>query len=972
MSIRKLPATVVDQVRSTLTIDSLARCVHELLANSIDAKATRITVYIHCEELECSVIDNGVGILPDDMLSVGQQYATSKCRSLNDLHTRIQTYGFRGEGLSSIMKSADVVVTSSPHEQYHRARTEKRMKRRKTHHEKGQQFGTVIADSSQFVSTSMKHVRYGELIDLRKYDPANTSDSTLFMSSHGTTVKVRQLFHNLPARLKWSKQHAAKELPTIRSSIEKIALIHPSVALTLTDTQSNRVLLQKASLPDVRSAFAHLYHTKLAANLLPLPNDTIMQVSTSTRQTLAKRKRHDSKHDELTIDGAICKLSESFPSRDLQQLYVNNRYVIHKPIGKLIEAIFTRAAKVMATGVNINDENDTNHDSSTQAEKQSSSHARKVNAAAAKIQLASKSKSNKTRTEHYPYFLLNIRCSPSAYDITFHPDKTNIRFVHEDAMLQAIESTLRDWLYLHYPSLESRDSYLFPPRHRFYNNINNLHYDKHSPTPFIRLSPLPFRDGVQEQRDSMLSTKEFIPLSQQDINHVFIPENLPSESLLALKTQCYEDADHAAAYHTAEKMAYDKSSTTTGQEIHSATVKGSRNKMHCHCTECTPFTNTVTKHPNDDTNDCHCHLCEIRETQMPAIESTAVIPTIAQHAANIDFKEIGENDNTRYTTPCKSNPAESTSMSISMPLPKNYISVREAVDSFLASKKHATSSKESNQQPRKQQENNANTDINDVDLQHMFPDTRHNAASAVQVTRHMLQSARILSQFDGKFILLEVDGTLIAVDQHAADERIRAEHLAATIDDHIQHRPCVPPMVTELTPSEIQVVEDNLQILERWGFTVEVSDTCTCDVFIHSVPQVFDTVLTAQHFRDYIAEIADNTLTIDQFQHQLPNAVGELVSSRACRSAIMFGHSVSYEEANKLIRSLVQCDMPFNCAHGRPSLVALHSIQQQQHQATDQNGNHDYSSHMDEELLNSLSMPVTFMSLDVTTNSPIR
>lgn len=116
--IRNLEPCLVAKVRSGFVIQSLAQAVEECLCNSLDAGADEICVRIqgNCDGFE--VEDNGVGIPILCFKTVATRYATSKISQLSDLRSGIQTYGFRGESLSSLAECAVLQITSRPAGQF--------------------------------------------------------------------------------------------------------------------------------------------------------------------------------------------------------------------------------------------------------------------------------------------------------------------------------------------------------------------------------------------------------------------------------------------------------------------------------------------------------------------------------------------------------------------------------------------------------------------------------------------------------------------------------------------------------------------------------------------------------------------------------------------------------------------------------------------------------------------------------------
>lgn len=185
--IRVLPPEVAHKIAAGEVIERPASVVKELVENSIDAAATQITVEIREGGLESiRVQDNGVGIAKDDLRLAFEPHATSKIASADDLFA-LSTLGFRGEALPSIASVAKLTLISRPNDQ---------------------QAGYKLWHDE------------GEL----KIEPVG--------SPPGTTVEVRDLFYNVPARLKFLKS-AGAERRRVVDLCTKLALAHPHVSLRL-------------------------------------------------------------------------------------------------------------------------------------------------------------------------------------------------------------------------------------------------------------------------------------------------------------------------------------------------------------------------------------------------------------------------------------------------------------------------------------------------------------------------------------------------------------------------------------------------------------------------------------------------------------------------------------------------------------------------------------------------------------------
>jgi DNA mismatch repair protein MutL len=176
-----LPNDVIDQIAAGEVVERPSHLVKELVENSLDAGATSVTVDVFAGGRAISVKDNGYGIHRDDLALILKRHTTSKITSADDLW-KLSSFGFRGEALSSISAVSKMRVLS----------------RRRGMEEAFQieaQFGREMP------------------LDTISHD-------------HGTTVEVRDLFENLPARLKFLKS-ASAEVSAIRQMVKSMALVNP-------------------------------------------------------------------------------------------------------------------------------------------------------------------------------------------------------------------------------------------------------------------------------------------------------------------------------------------------------------------------------------------------------------------------------------------------------------------------------------------------------------------------------------------------------------------------------------------------------------------------------------------------------------------------------------------------------------------------------------------------------------------------
>jgi DNA mismatch repair protein MutL len=193
MRIQKLPSQLINQIAAGEVIERPASVVKELLENSLDAGATYIEVDIEQGGIRLIKIrDNGCGIERDDLVNALERHATSKIRSLDDLE-RVGTLGFRGEALPSIASVSQLILTSRVENAAH----------------------------AWSLAGAVEDIEAGP-------QPASHPS--------GTTVEVRDLFFNVPARRKFLRSEKT-EFQHIDNIVKRIALSWPDVQIRLRHNQ---------------------------------------------------------------------------------------------------------------------------------------------------------------------------------------------------------------------------------------------------------------------------------------------------------------------------------------------------------------------------------------------------------------------------------------------------------------------------------------------------------------------------------------------------------------------------------------------------------------------------------------------------------------------------------------------------------------------------------------------------------------
>ncbi|HET6854106.1 MAG TPA: DNA mismatch repair endonuclease MutL [Pyrinomonadaceae bacterium] len=266
--IRVLADHVANQIAAGEVVERPASVAKELVENSIDAGATRITIEIEAGGRRLlKVADDGEGMVRDDAILAFERHATSKIRGTDDL-AAIGTLGFRGEALASIASVARVELM------------------------------TCIEGASAATRVTIDG---GRMRDVK--DAAHP---------RGTTIIVRDLFFNIPARRKFLRSEATETFH-LTNLVTHYALAHPEIAFTFVN--NGREVVRAAAAKDLRERAFQIFGAEFLDNLLEV-NGGEPQVARISGYVSAPRDRRT--------------------SRDSQYLFVNRRFVRDRMIGRAL------------------------------------------------------------------------------------------------------------------------------------------------------------------------------------------------------------------------------------------------------------------------------------------------------------------------------------------------------------------------------------------------------------------------------------------------------------------------------------------------------------------------------------------------------------------------------------------------------------------------------------------------------------
>lgn len=265
--IHELASVLADQIAAGEVVERPASVVKELVENAIDAHSTQIDITVEEAGLQrIVVVDDGDGIADEDSEMAFKRHATSKITDRRDLF-RIKSLGFRGEALPSIASVADVTLITS----------------------------------TGGVGTEIHNV--GGIIQEHKAAEARK----------GTTVIVKELFGNVPARLKYLKSPAT-ELARITDIVNRLALSYPTVAFSL--VHNGRELTRTTGRGDLQQVIAGIYGVQSARKMVAISGQ----------------------NPDFRVSGYVSLPELTRASRQYISLLLNGRYIHNFQLSKALIA----------------------------------------------------------------------------------------------------------------------------------------------------------------------------------------------------------------------------------------------------------------------------------------------------------------------------------------------------------------------------------------------------------------------------------------------------------------------------------------------------------------------------------------------------------------------------------------------------------------------------------------------------------
>ena len=270
-TIHLLDENTINQIAAGEVVERPSAVVKELIENALDAGASAITAEIKEGGLSLiRITDNGAGIAKDDIPVAFMRHATSKIQTAEDLF-RVKSLGFRGEALSSIAAVSQVEIITKE---------------------------TASLNGYRYI------IEGGEEKSIEEIGCPS-----------GTTIIIRNLFYNTPARRKFLKT-APTEAGYVNDLMERLIVSHPEVSFRF--VVNNQVKLQSSGNNNIKDILYHIYGRDISKELLSVEYTS----------------------DDVKITGYIGKSTINRGNRNFENYFINGRYIKNYIITKAIEDAF--------------------------------------------------------------------------------------------------------------------------------------------------------------------------------------------------------------------------------------------------------------------------------------------------------------------------------------------------------------------------------------------------------------------------------------------------------------------------------------------------------------------------------------------------------------------------------------------------------------------------------------------------------
>lgn len=919
--IRAIAASSVHRICSGQVVLDLATAVKELVENSLDAGATNVEIKVKefgSESIE--VADNGHGVKPEDYQCLARKHHTSKLTEFSDLEA-VNTFGFRGEALSSLCSLSELSVITRTTEE-------------------------VVAKKLDFDSM-------GVLV--HQEDVARAV---------GTTVAVRNLFKPLPVRHREFKRNLKREYAKMLSVLQSYAVISEGVRFVCTNHSKQggrQTVVHTQEGASMHANLVTIFGNKTASSMIPM-NENLLDGyvlrgflskcssgsgrAAGDRQFFYASKRPVDLPRFSKVLNEVYKSfnSNQYPSAILDLSLPSGTYDVNvtpdkrkvflldedKLLSSFKDAL-ERLYQPSKYTIPLNDIGLNNYNASKPEGE---------NVTPRRLSQATLSFVPVDGNLHRPY-RDNAGQSTEGEDDndTLGKSTTDYRFP-DDLKTSQEEQGFSSALHL-------------PGGRPTYKSCPGIVTPSHS-FEFVPSLPDSCEVTVDEAKDMNNNVNTLLererrtdeggrfsePKNHFQASVVNAPYTMPSDAVRGLVESSEQVAEPANTEQvdTVEDKELDGSRSQSQEKEDGVTPEAFPTRTFDHA--CGPV--------------CHCfdlfNLVKLPGQRPPA-------DTRLMELEGSGEKASLSNPEDTHKTPQDTENNKEAMFSISLDLVEDdrmgehpthdqvYVSNHPRADQSAVfaggAAKQADSVVVFDWQGLRHGKKRLNENLLELsrhhpkkylhsslaDAENVLPENKQAEAELERVFKKQdFNRMKVVGQFNLGFIICRLGEDLFIVDQHASDEIKNFEKLQRTVV--LNKQPLLHPMPLDFSPADEVVVSENLEVFRQNGFEIKENYHApgTQRWQLESVPFSKNVTFGPEDVYE-IASSLRSTGGVLNGQIPRPSKVRAMLAMRACRSSIMIGKALHHEEMKKVVSSLSGLDAPWNCPHGRPTMRHLADLQ---------------------------------------------
>jgi DNA mismatch repair protein MLH3 len=945
-----LPPEVIAQLKSSATITSLTGSILGLVQNSLDAGATKITIDVDFIRGGCIVEDNGLGIPPSEFVEtggLGKLYHTSKYTQPS------QTYGTNGTFLASLASLCLLTITSKHHQHY--------------------STNSLIVHQSKTIS---------------RLTPAPAS-YCLDQRDHGTRAVITDIFGNMPVRVK-QRNLLAEDRAELDKLWEELKVSLTALLVAFAAPVSVRVrdsVTSKQMALDPSKA-RNNREDELSANHSLLSSKhrfalTILyqagKISTKSPGTWVPASASSK---ALVIKGVISP--DPTPSKSVQYLSLGILPLMktsHNLLYDHINRLFSRSRFGTSEAEALTEEERVRRQTDKRFKKDG---------------LTRKQTAMEKGVDRWPMFVLRIEFKKGKGN----EDDLLRSEANMSSVMQTLDALVTGWLEAHH----------FLPcsgRSKSSKHATRERSDPSSTGSSDADTNKRYNHPLKPSTTDPSTTQ--IPVRRTPNGRNSVEKNYPRPytGVATINSLSRIKSSHRGGFDVLTTKEYRPSSMSTAEPATTSKMSQTPTTPKINAESITrnwspSLSKKKAKHTVDEpslTVPGEAPLASTQPTEAPSVEDTATdwVDSITKSPHIINTRTgmvIPGTSASRLNTRSEAAPrsASNADRRISI-LPwatqsaKGTDQSTDWLDNVLQTWNNPVF------RIREQPISQASFDLpfaNELRINEHFRTAKEieqafgevSQLNASKISKAALRDAKVIAQADEKFILIRVHSDqanekplLVAIDQHAADERCRVEHLLQELctsreasDIYLtsqqELQSAIKTAILDKTikfripAQEVQLLCRHASHFAAWGILYDIEPGIVGSseehVIVRSLPPVIAercrlepkllvSLLRSEVWRREEAGTSSRRLltashnAVDAKQqsegdvaqswikriNNCPQDLLSMVNSRACRSAIMFNDALTMEQCEQLVAKLAECVFPFQCAHGRPSMVPL-------------------------------------------------